>query len=311
MRISVVIPSKDSPTLSDTLGSVAASASRAPSISLEVIVVDSSARPLTIASDISDRINLTLIRKDLRMLEARIEGIKATHGESILNLDSDQIVHPDLLAALGRSTSAAVVIPELPLDDSHWTKLVQRAHERSAIFFRRRPTVDIPVIPRFYHKSALMKAVDALCDAATRGFGGRLPTRHEDTILFSYFLSANRWTAAECVGFVDVPIYHGVPPLAMTGQKFYRYGRDLGRESRRLRRGELAIDPNIWRNVYRVDYTRVVRYWDSEFGLDIAGVTYDLYRSAFYFLGVISGYLPLESNRDSSFRNKTGGAKTQ
>ena len=96
----------------------------------------------------------------------------------------------------------------------------------------------------------------------------------------------------------------------MAGQKFYRYCRDIGQESRRLRRGKLVIDPHIWRNVYRVDYTRVLRYWDSEFGLEIGGITYDLYRSAFYFLGVISGYLPLESNRDSSFRNKTGGVKT-
>ena len=311
MRISVVIPSKDSPTLPGTLNSLTVSASRAPSISLEVIVVDSSTRPLTVAPNISDRINLTVIRKDLRRLEARIEGIKATRGENIFSLDSDQIVHPDLLAALARATSAAVVIPELPLNGSHWAKLVQRTNERSTTLFRRRPTLDIPVIPRFYRKDALMKAIDALCDDAALGSGGRLPTRHEDTILFSYFLNSNRWTAAECVGFIDVPIFHGVPPLETTGQKFYHYGWDLGQESRRLRRGKLAINPSIWRNVYRVDYTRVFRYWDSELGLDTAGITYDLYRSAFYFLGVISGYFTFASELVFSSRNKAGRVKTQ
>ena len=291
MKISVVIPSKDSPTLLDSLSSLAVSAARDPSISLEVLVVDSSATPPAIDRHLSDRLSLTLISKDLSRLEARATGIEAACGDVLLNLDSDQTVHPDLLPGLARSTAASVVIPELPPGSDRWTSLVRRANQRTLSLFRRRPSVDIPVIPRLYRRQPLMNAVRALREDASRGAGCRLPTRHEDTIRFAYFLRVNQWRESECVGFVDVPIYHAVPPLTEVGRKSYHYGRDLGRESRRVSQGELTLDPTIWRMVYRVDYSRILRYWDPDLGPDWEGLVYDLFRTCFYGAGIMSAYL--------------------
>ena len=291
MKISVVIPSKDSPTLLNTLASLAASAARATSVSLEVLVVDSSATPPAINRDLGDRISLTLISKDLTLLEARATGIEAASGDVLLNLDSDQTVHPDLLPSLARSTSPSVVIPEFPPGTDRWTGLVRRANQRTLSLFRRRPSLDIPVIPRLYRRQPLMNAVGALRDDAAQRTRGRLPTRHEDTILFAYFLKVNRWRESECVGFVDVPIYHAVPPLPEVGRKYYHYGRDLGRESRGTSKGELTLDPTIWRMVYRVDYSRILRYWDTDLGPDLEGMAYDLFRTCFYGAGIMSAYV--------------------
>lgn len=291
MQISVVIPSKDSPSLLDCLLSLATSAARVPSVSIEVIVVDSSKHPITIDATLSELVNLSIIDKDLPRLEARIVGIKASHGEGILNLDTDQVVHPDLLSALAASTSESIAIPEHPTDTGRWTELVSRSMERTSSLFRRHPSEDIPVIPRFYRRLPLLNAIESLIQDAARGTGGRLPTQHEDTILFSYFLRANDFNARDCVGFVEMPIYHAVPPLNKAGQKSYHYGWDLGSESRRMRSGELTIDRSIWGTVLRLDYGRFQRYWDSDYGMDISGFIYDLFRSPFYGVGFLTGYV--------------------
>ena len=287
----MVIPSKDSPTLLDSLSSLSVSAARDSSVSLEVLVVDSSVTPPAIDRRLADRISLTMISKDLNRLEARATGIEAACGDVLLNLDSDQTVHPDLLPTLAQSTTNSVVIPELPPGTDRWTSLVRRANQRTLSLFRRRPSVDIPVIPRLYRRQPLMNAVRALWRDASRGNRGRLPTRHEDTILFAYFLKANQWRESDCVGFVDVPIYHAVPPLAEVGRKSYHYGRDLGRESRKASQGEFTLDPTIWRKAYRVDYSRVFRYWDPSLGPDLEGLVYDLFRTCFYGAGVMSAYV--------------------
>jgi glycosyltransferase involved in cell wall biosynthesis len=296
MRISVVIPSKDSPNLIACIDSIVASASRDPSISLDITVVDSSHDSPHLELGHSDKIQFKVISKNVALLEARILGILASHGEAVLNLDSDQTVHPDLLPALAQSKSPSVVIPELPTDGSPWTRLVHRTQVRSMSLFRRSPSSDIAVIPRFYLRDPLMKALNAI-SSVTSHHRNPLPTRHEDTILFLYFLKENRWNARDCVAFIDVPIYHPVPQLPELGRKTYRYGRDLGHESRKLRKGELKLDPAIWHAVYRVDYSRLLRYFDSELGLDISGLVYDLFRSFFYGVGFVRGFV-LEPLRD-------------
>ena len=289
IRVSVVIPSKDSLTISDALQSIAVSASRDPSLPVEVILVDSSSNFPAVSSEITDRVDLRVIHKNLTRFEARVEGIRSARGDFILNLDADQKVHPDLLHALVQTTANSVVIFELPTESGRWDQLVHRTKLYELAEFRRHPSVELPVIPRWYHREPLMKAVELLVDVAAQN-QGHLPTRHEDTILFWYFLKANRWTAKDSVGFADLPIYHPVPPLDETGRKFFRYGKELGVESRRIRRGESAIDPHAWRTVYRLDYRRLVSYWVSELGWNLPGLVYDLYRACFYGAGVVVGY---------------------
>jgi glycosyltransferase involved in cell wall biosynthesis len=291
MDISVVIPSKDSPGLAAALRSLESSALSHPKLSIEVVVVDSSDQLPPIISGSSDRFDLRVIHKKLTLLEARIEGIEAARGDNILNLDSDQTIHPDLLPALIDAKAASVIIPELPTGPGRLSELVRRKNERALAEFRRRPSLIIPVIPRRYRREPLMKAIVSLRRQAPEQVPRHLPTRHEDTILFAYFLNANGWTERECVGFVDTPIYHPVTGFSETARKYYRYGRDMGAESRMLLRGEMALNPGIWSYVYRVDLGRMLTYWDSDFGWNMSGFVYDFLRAPFYSVGVVLGFV--------------------
>jgi glycosyltransferase involved in cell wall biosynthesis len=290
MDISVVVPSKDSTSLPRSLAVLSAAVARVAPIEVEVIVVDSSSGELRIPLELQDVCEVTLIRKDLGLLAARIDGICRSRGNWILNLDSDQLVHPDLLQALLKTHEPAIVIPETSAITGRWERLVSRSHEHIWERFRSKPSLDTPVIPRWYARTPLLSAVSSIITESRGRDGARLPTRHEDTILFSYFLKANNWLIGDCVGFVDVPIYHPILPLEQTAKKIFRYGSDMGIESQRFRHGRLNVDEDVWREVGQADYMRLFRYWDPGLGLNLAEVQYDMFRALFYYAGLLAGF---------------------
>lgn len=304
MRVSVVIPSKNALTLSATLRSVAESAFRNPSDSVEVILVDASSVAPSVSSEISEKLDLRIVHKDLTLLEARVEGIRSARGDYVLNLDADQTLHPDLLGDLVHSSSNSVAIPERPTESGQWANLVHKTKAYELAQFRRSPNIGLPVIPRWYRRQPLERAISSLLGDAAKRSNGRLPTRHEDTILFWYFLSSNKWSPSECVGFTEYPIYHPVPTLPEVGRKYLRYGRDLGVESRMFRRGTLAIEPEAWKSVYRIDFVRWSRYWNRQLGWNLPGLLYDIYRGSFYGLGIMIGYGVRPSPLPSYFRQR-------
>ena len=298
MKVSVVIPSKDSPSLHAALESVAVAADQVGPSDVEAIVVDSSDAPVDIALDTrAGGMTLTVIREPVRRLPARLLGIRLARGRWILNLDSDQAIHPGLLEEILRSDRPAVAIPEVPPGDpsqwSHWERLVHRAHGNADREFRAHPTLDVPVIPRAYDRELLNRATGAILDDAPGRRIENLPTQHEDTVLLSYFLRVNRLSLADSLGFASVPIYHPIPDVRDTLRKFFRYGHDLGREARLVGQGSAGIDSSAWRQVYRVDYTRLARYWSRASGWNGAGLVFDSVRACAYLPGMARGYLGL------------------
>lgn len=296
MKVSVVIPCKDSLTLSATLRSIAIAAGRLGMNEVETIVVDSSEAPLEEPLEVREAgLKLTILQRVLGILPARLLGVDRAEGSWILNLDADQVLHPDLLCEIVRSDRPAIAIPEIPPGDparwSHWERLVHRAHERGNHDFRVHPSLDVPVIPRAYNRELLSRAADAILDDAPNRQLEKVPTRHEDTLLFSYFLRVNRLPLTAAVGFASVPIYHPIPDLPDTIRKYLRYGRDLGRETRLLGQGSMGIDTRAWRQVQRVDAVRLTRYWSPTSGLNLPGLVYDSVRGCAYLPGIIGGYL--------------------
>jgi len=291
MQVSVVIPTKDSPTLLAAVRSVVASARRLPPGSVEVIVVDSSRYPSKIPEELGGSLDLSLLHIVRGMLAARIEGIAKARGEWVLNLDSDQVVHPDLLPSLMRASSPSVIIPEIPIKSDRWSRFVYGINSRLEAAFRSKPSLDIACIPRGYRRNALVKALEAIRRDLNGASFEQLPGRHEDTILFSYFLRSNQLSVAEAVSFTNVPIYHPVPPLEVVARKSLKYGRDLGSETREIRSGYRHINSQVWKGVYRVDMTRFNPTLFAALGWDLKGLVYDIFRGCFYLPGMLAGYL--------------------
>jgi glycosyltransferase involved in cell wall biosynthesis len=290
VEVTVVIPAKNSPSLREAVHSVAVAAEHCGQVPVRVIVVDSSAHPPSLPPEGSRLAELTVLHRDCGLLAARIVGVQQARGDWILNLDSDQTLHPDLFNSILASTRAAVVIPEIPLEWNRWTSLVHRMHQTAEAEFRAHPSLSIPVIPRAYRRILLSKAADAIVrDGGRKDLGG-LPTQHEDTILLSYFLRVNGLTISEAIDFTNRPIYHSVASIGDVARKYYHYGRDLGAGTRRARRGELNLDPRVWADVYRVDVERTMRYWVAGQGLNLEALVYDGFRSFTYVPGVVAGY---------------------
>lgn len=307
MGITIVIPAKDAPTLPETLTSIARAAENSPQIPVHVIIVDSSKEPTNLGDDVKSCLRVAVFRKDCTRLEARVDGYLAAREEWVLNLDTDQAIHPDLLARLAASRSAAVVFPEMPPLSppwDRWVRLVYRAHHRTDAEFRRRPSLNIPVIPRGFRTDLLKRAVESLRQDVGGDLDG-LPTQHEDTIVFSYFLAANGLSLPTAIEFADIPIFNRIPSLEETGRKTLRYGRDLGVQTRRMRNGELTLNPQAWRNVHRVDARKFERLWGKGAGWEEG--LYNVFRACFYLPGFLAGFLGVDdSGRARATQKATG-----
>lgn len=292
----MIIPSKDSPRLIEALRSVNASAKLCPSIAVEVIVVDSSLalRPFS-AHMTFTHVDLVLIHKDLNRLAARLEGIAHASGDWILSLDSDQTIHPNLISTIYKADSPSIAFPEFPPGPrstwDRWASLVTQANRRTERDFQKNMSLDIPIVPRAYRANLLRTAISELKQSMQEKDFSGVPTRHEDTILFSYFLRANHLTPSGAVGFSSSPIFHSVPSISESARRYLRYGYDLGSESRKVRHGQLRVSPEAWEQVYRVDVLRLTRYFSRGLGVNVSGLVYDSFCGSAYLVGFLKGFL--------------------
>lgn len=290
MKVSVVIPVRDSGSLPLTLQSLAMAARNSPEVKLEVTVVDSSSRPQAIPQEISQSLRIRVIHCDCRLLTARMIGFYHSTGDWVLNLDADQTISPTLLSVVNESTAAAIVFPEISPRADRWSLLVSKVQGRMEEAFRRTPSLKIPVIPRAYKFGLLANAFDAIRRDLGEESLAYLPNQHEDTILFAYFCLINQVSVGEGVDLADVPIYHPIPMLTTTARKTYMYGRDLGESARRIHLSELRLNAKVWSSVKRVDLYKVRDVLNANLDYNFQYFIYYFFRALFYIPGLAIGF---------------------
>ncbi len=123
---------------------------------IEIIIIDSYSKDRTL--EIAKKYKAKIVLCKGKLLEARIAGTKASKGEYVLLLDSDQILEPTVIER---------AVKKMKKYDSLW--LWERAHNREkfipSLYDADRmliqtywePNADI-VLPRFFRKELLIKA---------------------------------------------------------------------------------------------------------------------------------------------------------
>ena len=157
---------------------------------------------------------ITLILEDSNRFEARISGIKNSHFDKILLLDSDQILEDGLLYELEKRNEDMIIIPEKSLSKGFTAKCLDDWRTRNESLARQKISPYLPVVPRLYKKEPLMKAI------------GRLPNNaykiisHEDSILYyaTFKVSQN-------IIFSTRHIYNRDPDFFTLMRKAFHYGK--------------------------------------------------------------------------------------
>ena len=122
--------------------------------------------------------NIRLILEDTNRFEARITGIRNANYENILLLDSDQVPEMGLIDELINIDAQMVIIPERSLSRSLVASWLDDYRKRIENYAHRYPAPNIPVVPRFYKRNILLKAIELLPHRIYES------ESHEDSILY-------------------------------------------------------------------------------------------------------------------------------
>ena len=280
-QISVVIPSKNPASIESTLESLLP----ARRFLGEIVIVDASLPPIAIPSSLTERLPVRVIASSALQLEAECLGIEQSTSPRILLLDSDQLVTGGLIEELSLADLPAVVIPETCRGNGLVARLVRRNSEYLEETFRRRPSISVPVVPRFFWTRDLQRAVSSVRDRVRRT--KHWPNNHMDTVLFYYWIKTNEFDLAVDVGFSTRQILHVVPGIGGLVAKAHKYGVGRGRLESTVSAGLSSEDRLLLDVIRRIDNQRVYRA--PGLGWNYAGVVYDAIRGAAYFSGVIWG----------------------
>lgn len=265
MGISVVIRSKDSSKLKETIESVVLGSD----CEFDIIVLDSSSLPLKLKS----RSNLNVIRlpasdyNDM-FVKRKIAEKYVTH-DKVLTLDSDQIIEKGLLDELDKSNADATIIPER----SDTRNIVGNLLDKKRVFYeaiaKRNPNPRFLAIPRLYRTSIYSEAIKRIPLGVMK-----YTMAHEDSVL--YYEAFNE---IKSIVFSDRCIYNFDPPLLSYLKKSYKIGGYNGKATSTrgypLKYKMLLKELNLRRHIY-----------DKDLGLNI-GLTLDAIRFPF----IASGYL--------------------
>lgn len=157
---------------------------------------------------------VNLILENSNRFEARITGIKSAHFEKLLLLDSDQIPEDGLLRELEERNEDMIIIPEKSIGKGFTAKCLDDWRTRNESLARQKISPYLPVVPRFYKKGPLIKAI------------GKLPYNvykiisHEDSIPYyaTFKISQN-------IKFSMRYIYNKDPDFFTLIKKAFHYGR--------------------------------------------------------------------------------------
>jgi hypothetical protein len=158
--------------------------------------------------------DITLILENSNRFEARIKGIESAHFDKILLLDSDQILEDGLLHELENRNEDMIIIPEKSLGKGFTAKCLDDWRTRNESLARQRMSPYLPVVPRFYKKEPLKRAIGKLPKNAYKIIS------HEDSILYyaTFKISQN-------IKFSTRHIYNRDPDFLTIMRKAFHYGK--------------------------------------------------------------------------------------
>jgi glycosyltransferase involved in cell wall biosynthesis len=277
--VSIVIPSKDSPGIGDTVRSIRSS-STPP---LEVVIVDASIPPLKVVVEPSDKFPLRLIHRPSSQLEAQAIGTRASIGDRILFLDSDQRLSRDLLLELSAMSEAAVMMREISPGNGLLSRLMTRNSDYLIRLSQLHPSVWGLAIPRLFLRRDLLRAFDELGPLVFST--GLWRDAHPDSVLFAFWASSNRIDISTSLGVARNPIYHVAPSLVALYRKTYAYGRkraEFLKEYSKIAPEDSHSVPEI---IARANLRRT--YADRSAGINLAGFALDCLKLPAYLAGSV------------------------
>lgn len=157
---------------------------------------------------------INLILEDSNRFEARITGIKNARFDRVLFLDSDQLLEDGLLGELDNMNKDMVIIPEKSSSRGLTARCLDDWRMRNESLARRKTSPFVPVIPRFYRRETLLKAINALPDSAYK------IVSHEDSVIYY-----EAFKITQTIGFSSRHILNRDPNFFKLMYKAYQYGR--------------------------------------------------------------------------------------
>ena len=156
-----------------------------------------------------------VILEDSNRFKARITGIKRAQFDRVLLLDSDQIPEDGLLTELNNKIEDMVIILERSLSKGLTEKCLDDWRRRNEEIVRRKPSPYVPVVPRLYLRSHLLRAIDELSDSVLK------IVSHEDSVLYYYV-----YKISQNIGLTTRHILNRDPNIFRLMQKAYMYGKN-------------------------------------------------------------------------------------
>jgi hypothetical protein len=159
---------------------------------------------------------VNLVLEGSGMLRARVTGAKASHCDSVLFLDSDQLPEPGLFDNLRSLEADMVVIPERSLTGGLSGVLLDDWRKRLEAWAasQSRPSPAIPVIPRFFRRAQLLRVIEHMPAPVIDNI-----VLHEDSVLYAAVA-----TFTDSLAFSHKVIFNIDPPILTVLRKAFSYG---------------------------------------------------------------------------------------
>lgn len=264
MGITVLIRNKNDRNIENCL----ASFEKLSHESYELVIIDSSDQPLDVQNF---HVNATYLHTTVTRFEALKLALGMSSSDKILIIDSDQVVSPTLIEQLNTVENDMCIVSERSLNRNFVGRLSDLHRDFLYGHSKHNVSETLPVIPRFYRKPLLQKAIGRIGDEELS-----VISQHEDSIIFSEALKIS-----DDVGFCDIPILNLDPSFPEFARKSFKYGVFQARALASVR-----VDPERKRLLKSIDRNRVI-YSDTQ-GFN-TGILYDALKAIFYIVGLICG----------------------
>ena len=207
-QLTVVIRSTEGESVDKSVESIQAAAARDELP--EILVVS---RGVPTMSDENQAL-VHLLISGARRIEAKAIGVRGASSDRILFLDSDQYVSPSLLGELRHKSEDMVLIPERSVGASFMGSILDSRRVYIESKMRATPSPRIPVIPRFFRKAVVQRALDSMPPEVIKEV-----TETEDSLIFYECLKLS-----SSLGWCECPIFNDDPGVLAFTRKSYSYG---------------------------------------------------------------------------------------